>query len=122
MLSEQLEAQGVSADRAGGRGRSLAELTVDVAHSLSGIACWPRLVLDPGDGDEPPIVIESRGANGEPRTSHWQTVLPLLCSTPTPVKAGDLISVRLAVELSAEVETPPQYAIEATISESRDAE
>ena len=47
-LCYQLEAQGVSAERAGGRGRSLAELTKDVAHSLSGLACWPRLVLDPG--------------------------------------------------------------------------
>ena len=50
-LSEQLEAQGVSAERAGGRGRSLAELTKDVALSLSGLACWPRLVLDPGGGE-----------------------------------------------------------------------
>ena len=76
----------------------------------------------PGDEDEPPIVIESRGesrgAQGEPRPSHWQTVLPLLCTRPTPVKAGDLILVRLAIELSADVETPPRYAIEAIINGS----
>ena len=72
----------------------------------------------PGDEDEPPIVIESRGAQGEPRPSHWQTVLPLLCTRPTPVKAGDLILVRLAIKLSADVETPPRYAIEAIVSGS----
>ena len=105
----------------GAQGRSLAQLAEDVAHSLSGLACWPRLVLDEGGGgpvDEPPIppiVIESRGMRGEPFRSHWQTVLPLLSTRPTPVKAGALISVKATVELSMDVELPPNYEIEATI-------
>ena len=105
----------------GAQGRSLAQLAEDVAHSLSGLACWPRLVLDEGGGgpvDEPPIppiVIESRGMRGEPFRSHWQTVLPLLSTRPTPVKAGALISVKATVELSIDVELPPYYEIEASI-------
>ena len=48
-----------------------------MATSLSGVGMWPRLLLDDAR------VVESRGADGTPRESHWQTVLPLM-SSPSP--------------------------------------
>ena len=46
------------------------------AHGLSGVALWPRLILDP-KGD---IVVESRGPRGEGQKSHWQ-MKPTLAHT-----------------------------------------
>ncbi len=114
-LAAQLEAHGVDPERAGARGRSLTKLVGDVATSLSGLACWPRLVLDEGSETELPIVIESRGPQGEARASHWQTVLPLLCTKPALLKVGDVISVSPTIEISAAIEQPPRYTIRARI-------
>ena len=72
-LAEALELEeGMDAPRA-------AHAAADVSTSLSGIACWPRLVLDEGSGqeDEQPIVVEARGIGGEVRLSSWNTLLPL---------------------------------------------
>lgn len=115
-LAAQLKAHGVDAERAGARGRSLAELVADVASSLSGLACWPRLVLDEGTETEPPIIIDSRGQGGEPRASHWQTVLPLLCTKPAQLKVGDTVSVNLTIATGTAIERPPSYNIRASIS------
>ena len=115
-FERQLEAHGVSAERAGGRGRSRLELVSDVALSLSGLACWPRLVLDEGTEDEPPIIIESRGEMGEPRPSHWQTVLPLLSTKPVGLHVGDV----LRVEAIGEGPVRPGDAVTLIISRGPD--
>jgi len=111
LFAEQLEQlEDVPAGRA-------AELAVEMSGSISGLACWPRIVLDEGSvtEDEPPIIIESRGSEGEPRTSHWQTVLPLLCTKPVAVGAGDVVSVVPTITLAEEGESPPRYEIRATL-------
>ena len=53
------------------------QVSAEVATSLTGVGMWPRLLLDEAR------VVESRGADGAPRESHWQTVLPLM-STSSP--------------------------------------
>jgi len=118
LFCEQLESlEKVPAIRA-------AELAGEMASSISGLACWPRLVLDATAEGELPIIIESRGRGGEPSTSHWQTVLPLLCTKPVTVEAGDVILVIPTVTLAEEVETPPRYEIRAellSLSEGRES-
>ena len=60
-------------------GEPLSEAQLDAAAaSLSGLALWPRLQLDA----ERSLVVQSRGALGEHQSSHWQTALPLLSSSP----------------------------------------
>ena len=107
-FAAELELQGVGAELA-------AQAARGAARSLCGFACWPRLVLDEGEGDEPPIIVQSRGMAGEPRESHWQTVLPLL-GTPAVVKAGDEISVQFTMELDVDIGVPPSYEITATVN------
>jgi len=84
-----------------------AELAIAVARSFSGVALWPRLVLDV-KGD---ILVEARGPAGEPRESSWQTLLPIVSERPLPVSAGDCVEVNLAVELGEEVAKAPRYVL-----------
>jgi len=92
-----------------------------VANSLSGLACWPRIVLDEGGGaeDEQPILVETRGAEGEPRISSWQTVMLMLSEQPAPISAGDVISVSSEIEIEAgvdsHVDSPARYTVTATV-------
>jgi protein arginine N-methyltransferase 1 len=98
-----LQASGSSAEDA-------AALSNAVASSVSGLALWPRLTLAEGD------CVLSRGAAGEPRNSHWQTVLPLLCATPVPVTAGDTLEVHSAVDLPEGLAgEAPFYLLEARL-------
>jgi protein arginine N-methyltransferase 1 len=87
------------------------QLSVAVAHSLSGLALWPRLLMD----EEASLVVDSRGPRGEHRKSHWQTVLPLLSARPQPVDAGDTVVLRAAVELGRGVAEPPRYSLQGEI-------
>jgi len=93
--------------REGSKEQEARELSAAVAHSLSGLALWPRLVLD----KEAALVVESRGPRGEHRKSHWQTVLPLLSARPQPVDAGDTVVVRATVELGRGVAEPLRYSL-----------
>jgi hypothetical protein len=110
LYAKQLELNGMDTDRA-------AKMAQTTACSLSGVACWPRLVLDEGGEDEggKPIIVESRGMSGEARYSHWQTVLLLLSTKPTCMHAGDVITVQSEIEIGAEVDTPPRYTMRASI-------
>lgn len=82
------------------------------AHGLSGVALWPRLVLD-SKGD---IVVESRGPRGEGQKSHWQTVLALLAPRPVPVAAGSVLQLEATVKLGAAVDVPPVYELQARVA------
>ena len=83
-----------------------------MARSLSGLALWPRLVLDET------TVVDSRGhPRGEPQKSHWQTVLPLLAPRPQPVAPGDTLVVRAAVEVKR-VEEPLRYTLEGELQKA----
>ena len=70
------------------RGNSSAkdseELAKRTAHSLSGIALWPRIILNEN------IIIDSRGyGDGSHQRSHWQTVLPIVNDRPIENLSGD---------------------------------
>lgn len=109
-FAAQLEQHGVGAEEA-------ARAAEGVAGSLCGVALWLRLVLDEGGAAEPPIVVESRGSAGEPKVSHWQTLLPLF-GAPTPLKAGDVITVRPSVELEEDIQSPPWYELDASVAKA----
>ena len=88
-----------------------AAVAAQVAHSISGVGLWPRLVMD-ATGT---LVVESRGADGSAQPSHWQTVLPLLCTAPLRVDAGDVLRVQATVDLGRAVNAPVEYALEAEL-------
>jgi hypothetical protein len=98
-----------------------AHAAADVSGSLSGIACWPRLVLDEGSSeeDEQPIVVEARGMGGEVRLSSWNTLLLLLDDEPVRIRAGDTVSVECYVDIGAEIDTPPRYTMKARVEPAR---
>ena len=100
--------------REGAKEKEARELSAAVSRSLSGLAMWPRLVLD----EEATLVVDSRGPLGEHRKSHWQTVLPLLAARPQPVEAGDSIEIRATVELGSGVAEPPRYSLQGTVRRS----
>lgn len=88
---------------------SMAKTT---ASSVTGIALWPRLLLDGGER----IQVNSRKfPDGGHQKSHWQTVLPIMNDLPVPVKAGDEINVDLNFDVSSDVLKPPSYRIDADI-------
>lgn len=78
------------------------------AQSFSGIALWPRLLLD-GDGT---IQVNSRAyPDGGHQKSHWQTVLPIMSATPVPVKGGDQIVVTADFDVPSSVKKPCFYKL-----------
>lgn len=81
------------------------------AGSFSGMAFWPRLVLD----EAGEIVVESRGPLGEHQKSHWQTVVALMSPTPVPVRAGDVLTLSESAELQQDILSPIKYSLNAEI-------
>ena len=93
-----------------GRVEDAESLSVKTANSISGIALWPRLLLD---GD---VEINSRQyPDGGHQKSHWQTVLPIMSEVPVSVKGGDEISVEFDFKVPTEVTTPPSYKISGSV-------
>jgi len=90
-------------------GQELERLAQSTSHSLSGIAFWPRLILD---GNDEKIIVNSREyPNGGPKKSHWQTVLPVVSDRPIPLKGGDTVDLSVEFELSNVVSKPSLYRI-----------
>ena len=89
-----------------------ASFAAGVASSVSGIAMWPRLTLNPAST----WVVEARGSECEPQPSSWQTLLPLISDRPMPVAAGDTVTVKVSIELGEDVTMPPRYTIEGATS------
>ena len=80
--------------------------------SLTGIALWPRLILD-GEGS---IEVNSRSfPTGGHQKSHWQTVLPIMCDVPVVVKGSDEVLVDVDFDVSDDVLRPPTYRLEVDI-------
>ena len=78
------------------------------SRSFSGVAMWPRLLLDP----EGSIVVESRGPKGEHQKSHWQTVIPLMAARPASVEPSQTIRVTFEVDLrDGKPDTPLKYEL-----------
>jgi hypothetical protein len=84
------------------------------AHSLSGIALWPRLVLD-----EFTVVDTRHFGDGDHQRSHWQTVLPIMSGRPVSgLEGGEKVSVAAKFELSADVLKPCKYSLDGTVTRS----
>mmetsp|Transcript_33019 Transcript_33019/g.60531 ORF Transcript_33019/g.60531 Transcript_33019/m.60531 type:complete len:459 (-) Transcript_33019:153-1529(-) len=81
------------------------------AAGFSGLAFWPRLLLD----DSGANVVDSRGPTGEEAKSHWPTLLSLMTPVPKQVAAGDVIDIEAAVDFPADVVTPVTYKLMGSI-------
>ena len=94
----------------------VAELAPKAAHSCTGVAFWPRLML-PGSDDAEQYVIDSRGhPDGNQRRSHWQTVLPIMGAEPAVgIQGGDRIEVSCEFDAPAGVTKAPRYSVVADV-------
>lgn len=88
----------------------IEKLSVATAHSFSGIALWPRLLL------ESSTEINSRQyPKGGHQKSHWQTVLPIMSDTPVDLKSGDEVNVTFDFDVSEKVTEPAKYRISGNV-------
>mmetsp|Transcript_38958 Transcript_38958/g.72464 ORF Transcript_38958/g.72464 Transcript_38958/m.72464 type:complete len:416 (+) Transcript_38958:40-1287(+) len=87
-------------------------VALQTAESFSGMAIWPRLILDPAGQ----IVVESRGPLGEHQKSHWPTLLTLMSPTPVPVKAGDVLKITESSDLPRDILSPVKYSFQGELS------
>jgi len=81
------------------------------AAGFSGLAFWPRIVLD----ESGQSFIDSRGPSGEESKSHWPTLLSLMTPVPKTVAAGDVIDIEAAVEFPSDVKTPVTYKLSGSV-------
>ena len=101
--------------REGAKEAEAQSLSAAVSTSFSGIALWPRLILD----EEGTLVVESRGPKGEHQKSHWQTVLPLMAARPATVAPSQRITLAFEVDLrDGKPNTPLKYALDASIEDA----
>jgi len=99
-----------NADYYKGKVPEALKLATNTANSVTGIALWPRLVLDDT------IEVNSRHfPDGAHQKSHWQTVLPIMALEPVPVKGGDQISVTFDFDVSTDVSVPAKYKISGNV-------
>jgi hypothetical protein len=92
--------------------REAEKMAKTTAASLTGIALWPRLILD-GEGS---IEVNSRAfPSGGHQKSHWQTVLPIMSELPVPVKGGDEIEVNINFDVSSDLQVPPTYSLDGDV-------
>ena len=98
--------------REGAKEAEAKTVATRAAQSLSGIAMWPRLVLD----EAGEFVVESRGPKGQSQKSHWQTVLPLLAARPVPIAAGSIVRLDAKVTLGSAVDAPPKYELRGEVA------
>jgi len=88
-------------------------LSKGTASSFSGIAFWPRLILD-AKGDN--IVNSRKFPTGEQQRSHWQTVLPIMAAEPVAdLHGGEKIEVEGMFNLAAKVNQQSQYRLSGTV-------
>jgi hypothetical protein len=83
-------------------------LAVRTGSSFSGIALWPRLLMDDAG-----TVIDSRHyGDGKQQRSHWQTVLPIMSDRPIgPLKGGEQIIVQTDFQVPLDVTVSPKYSL-----------
>ena len=86
-------------------------LAYQTAHSFTGIASWPRLILTDS------LVIDSRKySTGDHQKSHWQTVLPIMKERPIGgLKGNEKIKVSVDFSLPEDVSISPRYRMEGVI-------
>lgn len=94
----------------GGLAATAEEVSVATGNSFTGVALWPRLLLD----DD--VQIDSRHfPDGGHQKSHWQTVLPIMATDPVAVKGGDRIDVSFDFDVPSEVTKPSSYRISGNV-------
>jgi len=95
-------------------------LSKDASSSFTGVAMWPRIILDPKEE----LIVDSRSyPQGDQRRSHWQTVLPIMSTEPVPLsvpgEAGSSGASRITVKVDFttpdEVGKVPTYLIEGNV-------
>jgi len=84
--------------------------SIVAGNSVSGIALWPRLLLD----DDVQVNTRHYPEGGHQR-SHWQTVMPIMAPEPVAVKGGDRIDVVFDFDVPSEVTKPSSYKITADV-------
>ncbi len=88
------------------------DLARTTSQSFSGVAFWPRLLLD-ADGT---IEVNSRSyPNGLHQKSHWQTVLPIMSDLPIAVKGGDEVCMNVKFDVTRDVLRPPTYSLDGDV-------
>jgi hypothetical protein len=96
-----------------GRVPDASTLAISAAGSVTGIALWPRLILN----DD--VTINSRHyPDGGHQRSHWQTVLPIMSPVPVAVGGGDEITVDFDFDVPYALTTPPLYRITGNVVSS----
>lgn len=92
------------------------ELSQKAGSTFTGVALWPRLVLDT-DGK---IEVNSRSyPSGGHQKSHWQTVLPIMNDNPVVIKGGDKVQVNFDSNLGGgNLLIPPSYKLSGYIISS----
>lgn len=107
---------------------SAALLVRSLAHSLAGLACWPRMVLDEAAcivvesrSDSPLTAGEAASEMPEAGESHWQTVLLLLSSRPLAVRPGDAVRLAFSAAYGQRVDMPTRYELQGELV-TRDAD
>jgi SAM-dependent methyltransferase len=93
--------------------KEAAELAETTARTISGIAFWPRLILD----DAGKTVVNSRTfPSGGHQRSHWQTVLPIMAPAPVGIlRGGETVQVTANFELPDKVTKAPQYSLKGSV-------
>jgi hypothetical protein len=87
-------------------------LARESAHSMTGIALWPRIILDDT------VVIDSRHfGDGAHQRSHWQSVLPIMSDRPIGnINGGEQISISCDFTLPTDILKPPSYSIQGKVN------
>jgi len=87
-------------------------MTTKTGQTVSGIAMWPRIVLDA----EGQVLINTRTyPKGDHQKSHWQTVLPIMSDVPVRVKDGDEVRVTVDFNVPDSVLSAPTYKLDGDI-------
>jgi len=98
--------------RGGLRKLELEQMTTKTGQTVSGIAMWPRIVLDA----EGQVLINTRTyPKGDHQKSHWQTVLPIMSDVPVRVKDGDEVLVTVDFNVPDSVLSAPTYKLDGDI-------
>ena len=86
--------------------------------SLSGLAVWPRLLLDDDDarivqarGDLGEHITQPTSASGASLSTSWWTLLPMVAPRPLAVAEGDVLSLTSTVELQPNPIAAPRYTL-----------
>lgn len=100
----------------------ISDISRDTSQSFSGIAFWPRLIIQDAamnfdQKQKEPILVNSRQyPDGGHQRSHWQTVLPIMTDLPVfQLKGNDRIEVTWEVTDPSSVKESPKYSISGNI-------